>query len=168
MTPPNRYRYFATSWSARATTSGLRRGGIALISLNATTPELILLDIAMPGINGFEVCRRLKAKRETRGYSGDFPQRDTDTKDRVEGLRLGAVDFVSKPFEKEELLVRIQTHLELSRLRSGLERIVAERTTNLQSANRRLRLELIERIRESRRYGKVKSGFAVWPITLRL
>jgi PAS domain S-box-containing protein len=70
-----------------------------------------------------------------------------DLKDRVEGFALGAVDFIAKPFQKEELLARIQTHLELSRLRSGLEKAVAERTASLKAANRQLKLELVERRR---------------------
>ena len=122
-------------------------GELALASLGANKPELILLDIRMPGIDGFEVCRRIKAGTETRDIPLIFLSAVTDTGDRVEGLRLGAVDYVSKPFEKEELLVRIETHLELSRLRAGLERMVAERTARLKSANKRLRRVLVERLR---------------------
>jgi PAS domain S-box-containing protein len=122
-------------------------GELALASLAAAKPDLILLDIRMPLMDGFEVCRRIKAGKETRDIPVIFLSVLTDTGDCVEGLKLGAVDFVSKPFEKQELLVRIQNHLELSRLRNQLEQIVAERTADLKSANRRLKRELTERIR---------------------
>jgi PAS domain S-box-containing protein len=72
--------------------------------------------------------------------SGSF-----ETEGRVEGLRLGAVDFVTKPFQREELLARVRTHLDLGRLRARLETRVAERTTELMAANRQLQLELTER-----------------------
>jgi PAS domain S-box-containing protein len=98
-------------------------------------------------MNGFEVCRRLKARRESRDIPLMFISAITETEERVEGLRLGAVDFVSKPFRKEELLARIETHLELSRLRERLEQQVAERTAKLKAANEQLRAELAERIR---------------------
>ena len=125
-------------------------GELALASIEATQPELILLDIRMPGMDGFEVCRRLKERTETRQIPLIFLSAITDTKERVEGLRLGAVDFISKPFQQEELLARLRTHLELSRLRARLEEMVAERTAHLNAANEQLRLELAERLRAER------------------
>ena len=122
-------------------------GELALVSLGSTKPELILLDVRMPGMDGFEVCRRIKASSNTRDIPVIFLSAITDTRDRVDGLKLGAVDFVAKPFEKEELLVRIGNHLELSRLRTKLEQMVAERTANLKSANKRLRELVVERLR---------------------
>jgi PAS domain S-box-containing protein len=122
-------------------------GELALASIATTKPELILLDIGMPGMDGFEVCRRLKSSGETRDIPVIFLSALTESKERVAGLKLGAIDYITKPFEKEELLVRIQTHLELSRLRNGLEEIIAERTANLNSANKRLRMELADRLR---------------------
>jgi len=125
-------------------------GELALASIEATQPELILLDIRMPGMDGFEVCRRLKERTETRQIPLIFLSAITDTKERVEGLRLGAVDFISKPFQQEELLARLRTHLELSRLRAKLEEMVAERTAHLNAANEQLRVELAERLRAER------------------
>ena len=122
-------------------------GELAIASVAAATPELILLDICMPGMDGFEVCRQLKAAPETKDIPLMFLSGLTDTKECVEGLKLGAVDFVSKPFQKEELLARIETHLELSRLRNRLEHMVAERTANLKAVNEQLRTELAERRR---------------------
>ena len=120
-------------------------GELALASVAAAKPELILLDIRMSGMDGFEVCRRLKASPDTYNIPLMFISALTDTAERVEGLKLGAVDFVSKPFQKEELLARIGTHLELSRLRNRLEQIVVERTADLSAANERLKQELVER-----------------------
>jgi len=122
-------------------------GKLALASVESTKPDLILLDIRMPGMDGFEVCRRLKERMDTREIPLVFISSLTDVSDRVQGLELGAVDFISKPFQKEELLARIRTHLELSRLRSRLEQRVRERTAQLIAANEQLRLELAERRR---------------------
>lgn len=95
-------------------------GELALASVAAKPPELVLLDIQMPGVDGFEVFRRLKAREESRDIPVIFISASTDVKQRVAGLRLGAVDYVSKPFVREELLARVATHLELFRLRTRL------------------------------------------------
>ena len=119
-------------------------GELALASIAARRPDLIFLDIFMPGVNGFEVCRRLKSREETRRIPIIFISVSTETTQQVEGLRLGAVDFVVKPFRREVLLARLRTHLELSRLRSRLEQQVEERTDELRQANERLQIELAE------------------------
>ncbi len=119
-------------------------GELALASIAARRPDLIFLDIFMPGVNGFEVCRRLKSREETRRIPIIFISVSTETTQQVEGLRLGAVDFVIKPFRREVLLARLRTHLELSRLRSRLEQQVEERTDELRQANERLQIELAE------------------------
>jgi PAS domain S-box-containing protein len=116
-------------------------GQLALASAAAWRPQLILLDIRMPGIDGFEVCRRLKACEETRDIPLMFISAANDVEERVEGLALGAVDFVPKPFQREELLARVRTHLELGLLRAGLETQVSLRTMELGAT--------IERLRES-------------------
>jgi CheY-like chemotaxis protein len=95
-------------------------GELALASAAAHPPELILLDIRMPGMDGFEVLRRLKAADATRDIPVIILSAITETAERVEGLTLGAVDFVSKPFRKEELLSRIATQLELFQSRRRL------------------------------------------------
>ncbi|MCC7264602.1 MAG: PAS domain S-box protein [Candidatus Latescibacteria bacterium] len=107
-------------------------GALALASVAAAPPALILLDIHMPGLHGFEVCRRLKASEESRRIPVMFLSASTEAKERVEGLRLGAADFISKPFQREELLARVQTHLELHWLNAKLEQQVEERTAALQ------------------------------------
>jgi putative two-component system response regulator len=85
-------------------------------------PELILLDIIMPGMDGFEVLRRLKAQDKTCDIPVIILSSITETAQRVEGLNLGAVDFISKPYQPNELLARVRTHMELFRLRVRLER----------------------------------------------
>ena len=122
-------------------------GEVALASIAARRPELILLDIRMPGIDGFEVCRRLRQDEETRDIPIVFLSAAGEAEERVEGLRLGAVDFISKPFSRDELLARVQMHLELAILRTNLERQVADRTAELRAANRRLEEELSVRRR---------------------
>ena len=121
-------------------------GQLALESAMAQAPHLILLDICMPGIDGFEVCRRLKANEKTRDVPVIFISAARDVDERIEGLRLGAVDFVNKLFQPEELLARVRTHLELGRLRADLENQVEQRTAELRSANARLQSELAERL----------------------
>jgi len=121
-------------------------GKLALESAMAQPPHLILLDICMPGIDGFEVCRRLKANEKTRDVPLIFISAARDVDERIEGLRLGAVDFVNKLFQPEELLARVRTHLELSRLRADLEKQVEQRTAELRAANARLQSELAERL----------------------
>jgi light-regulated signal transduction histidine kinase (bacteriophytochrome) len=96
-------------------------GELALASVAARLPELILLDIRMPGIDGFEVLRRLRATPESSKVPVIFLSAVAELEARVEGLKLGAVDFVSKPFQREELLARVKTHVELFRLRQLLE-----------------------------------------------
>ncbi len=119
-------------------------GELALASVSAKPPELILLDIRMPGQDGFEICHRLKARPETRDIPLMFISSAHEVEERVEGLRLGAVDFVSKPFRSEELLARVRTHLEVGRLRTRLATLVAERTAELLTANQQLRRDLGE------------------------
>jgi len=97
-------------------------GELALASIEAMPPELILLDIIMPGRDGFEVLRRLKAREETRDIPVIILSAITETAQRVEGLNLGAVDFVSKPYQADELLARVRIQMELFRLRVRLER----------------------------------------------
>jgi sigma-B regulation protein RsbU (phosphoserine phosphatase) len=84
-------------------------------------PDLILLDIMMPGIDGFEVCRRLKSDAATEDIPVIFLSALGDTEDKVRGLQLGAVDYVSKPFQPEEVKARVNTHLTIHRLRREVQ-----------------------------------------------
>lgn len=108
-------------------------GELALHYAINNRPELVLLDIGMPEMDGFEVCRRLKAHPNTREVPVIFVSAIINTEEKVQGFNLGAVDFVSKPFQREELLARVRTHLEVDRLRNHLEEQVEERTRELRA-----------------------------------
>jgi PAS domain S-box-containing protein len=114
-------------------------GTLALASIAVEYPDLVLLDVRMPGKDGFEVCRQLKASEETKRIPVIFISASTNQEEQVEGLWLGAVDFVTKPVRREELLARVRTHLELGRLREHLEAQVAERTAELRESEERFR-----------------------------
>jgi len=122
-------------------------GELALAAVTAEAPELILLDIRMRGMDGFEVCRRFKASDQHREIPLMFISAAIDVEERVEGLALGAVDFVSKPFQRGELLARVRAHLELGRLRTQLEKQVAQQTAELRGTVKQLELEVAERHR---------------------
>src|SRR6187397_2227292 len=98
-----------------------RNGESAVDVARRVHPHLILLDIVMPGIDGYETCRRLKEDPDTRDAAVIFLSSLDETKDKVRGLEAGAVDFVSKPFQKDEVVARVNTHLTLQRLRRQLE-----------------------------------------------
>ena len=83
-------------------------------------PDLILLDVMMPGLDGFQTCRRLKSIECTRDIPVIFMTALTDTSDKVKAFEVGAVDYVSKPFQVEELLARIRTHLTLRAMQEQL------------------------------------------------
>jgi len=106
-------------------------GDLALGSAASDPPDLVLLDIRMTGIDGFEVCRRLKAQEKTRHIPVIFVSAMSATDEKVRGFELGAVDFVTKPYQRDELLARVRTHLELMTLRHHLEDLVEARTREL-------------------------------------
>ena len=97
-------------------------------------PDLILLDVMMPGIDGFETCRCLKEQPDTRDIPVIFMSALSDTVDKVKGLRLGAVDYVTKPFQHEEVLARVHTHLTVQRLKRELAEREARLTAIVTSA----------------------------------
>jgi signal transduction histidine kinase len=90
-----------------------KSGESALEKVKEALPDLILLDVMMPGIDGFETCRRLKASLKTKDIPVIFMTVLSEVVDKVKGLKLGAVDYITKPIEQEEVLARINVHLEL-------------------------------------------------------
>jgi signal transduction histidine kinase len=106
-------------------------GQEALSKAAFSPPELILLDVQMPGMDGFEVCQRLKADAVTANIPIIFMTALSDAASKVKGLSLGAVDYITKPFEQEEAIVRIRIHLQLRHLTQTLEQQVQERTQQL-------------------------------------
>lgn len=121
-------------------------GELALHAASQNPPELVLLDIRMPGMDGYEVCRRLKAQPSTRDVPVIFVSAATESDEKVQGFSVGAIDYVTKPYQRNELLARVHTHLELNRLRNHLEDLVDERTTELKESERKLRTSLIDSI----------------------
>ncbi|BAU14531.1 response regulator receiver sensor signal transduction histidine kinase [Leptolyngbya sp. NIES-3755] len=104
-----------------------KSGEIALEQLTLNQPDLILLDVMMPGIDGFETCRRLKASEETKEIPIVFMTALTDSVDKVKGLKLGAVDYITKPIEIQEVLARIHIHITLRKTQRELTAEVTER-----------------------------------------
>lgn len=98
-------------------------GRQALETSAKISPDLILLDVQMPDMTGFEVCNRLKHSPKTKDIPVIFITAKTETDDIVKGFELGAVDYVTKPFIGIELLARVKTHLELKRHRDTLEEL---------------------------------------------
>jgi PleD family two-component response regulator len=95
-------------------------GQIALMSVHASPPDLILLDINMPQMNGYEVCEHLKADDQTREIPVIFISALDDVFDKVTAFQVGGVDYITKPFHREEVLARVQTHLNIRALQNAL------------------------------------------------
>ena len=106
-------------------------GPMALTATLAAPPDLVLLDINMPGMNGYEVCERLKANEQTRDIPVLFISAMDELQDKVKAFSVGGLDYITKPFQFEEVLARVETHLDLRRLQK-----------QLQEANRRFEQEL--------------------------
>lgn len=98
-----------------------KSGKMALERVKYALPDLILLDVMMPEIDGFETCRRLQANPETTQIPVIFMTALSDTANKVEGFQLGAVDYITKPFQQEEVLARVKLHLKLHVLAEKLE-----------------------------------------------
>ncbi len=96
-------------------------GKTALKRVNHIKPDLILLDIMMPDMDGFEVCRRLKQNEAIQGTPIIFLTARTDTIDKIKGLEISAVDYITKPFQTEEVVARVNKHLTINNLRQRLE-----------------------------------------------
>jgi len=99
----------------------VNNGALAIRAAENNPPDLILLDINMPGMSGFQVCEKLKANIRLMEIPVIFLSGLNATRDKVKGLQLGAVDFITKPFQVEEVLARVETHLNLRSLRNRLE-----------------------------------------------
>jgi PAS domain S-box-containing protein len=132
----------AHGYQARPASSGQ----LALRSVAAEAPDLILLDVRMPDMDGYEVCRRLKADEKSRSIPVIFISALDDTSDKVRGFEAGGVDYITKPFQPVEVLARIESHLSLRRLQEQLE-----------AQNVRLQKEIAERERAEEELRKHKA-----------
>lgn len=132
-------------------TSGER----ALKQLERRSPDLILLDVMMPGIDGFATCQRLKANPKTCDIPVIFMTALSDADSKIKGFEVGAVDYITKPFQEREVLARVKTHLQLSFLTQNLEQQVSEKNAQLQASQ----LQLIQREKMSA-LGNLVAGIA--------
>lgn len=96
-------------------------GPLALTAARSAPPDMILLDINMPEMNGYEVCERLKADESTREIPIIFISALDETQDKVRAFTVGGVDYITKPFQLEEVLARVETHLALRQLQKQLQ-----------------------------------------------
>lgn len=119
-----------------------RNGNLALMSARVAPPDLILLDIKMPDLNGFEVCEQLKADPRTRDIPVIFISALGQTEDKVKAFTFGGVDYITKPFQVEEVLARVKTHLAMYSLQQQL----STANLQLQESNDQLKTEIEKRV----------------------
>lgn len=96
-------------------------GETAMKAINLRQPDIILLDIRMPGMNGYDVCKKLKSDEKTRGIPVIFFSALDAIEDKIRAFSFGCVDYITKPFQAEEVLARVKTHLTLRCLQKSLE-----------------------------------------------
>src|SRR3954469_23589781 len=113
-------------------------GKLALLAARCDPPDLILLDINMPEMNGYEVCEQLKADDKLKGIPVIFISALNENLDKVKAFAIGGVDYLPKPFQMEELHARVETHLKLRRLQIQLE----EANARLAKVNDRMSCDL--------------------------
>ncbi len=132
-------------------------GNLALASAFESPPDLILLDIMMPGMDGYEVCRRLKAAEHTRDIPVLFLSALNDAGDKVKAFTSGGVDYIAKPFQEEEVLARVSTHLALRNAKKQLR----VQNMQLQESNQELNREITERVQAEEELKKHRNHLEV-------
>lgn len=130
-------------------------GSLALEAIRERLPDLILLDIMMPEMDGYDVCRQLKESERTRDIPVIFLSGSHEVLDKITAFSIGGVDYITKPFEATEVLARVQTHLMLRQLQHDLQKAnetleekVKDRTAELATANMNLQSEIERRKRQ--------------------
>jgi PleD family two-component response regulator len=117
-------------------------GMLALKAAQKAAPDLILLDVQMPGQDGYEVCRQLQADPQTRAIPVIFISALDDVLDKVEAFQVGGVDYITKPFQNEEVLARVENQLALHQQREEIAALLARNQQLLALANQELRPRL--------------------------
>ncbi len=133
------------------------RGRIALEIVEADPPDLVLLDVMMPDLDGYEVCRRLKADPKTAAIPVVFVTTLSQVGSEALGIELGAIDYITKPYVASLVRARVRTHVALYRQQRSLETLVRERTRELQET----RLEIIRRLGRAAEYRDNETGMHV-------
>lgn len=129
-----------------------RNGRVALAAMAHKLPDLILLDIRMPGMDGFEVCRRLKHDPDTREIPIIFISALDGPDQKTLAFETGAVDYITKPFQALEVIARVKLHLTLHRMKQELEEMVHSRTVKLEESSTALKFLLDHRRDEQSRF----------------
>jgi putative two-component system response regulator len=143
----------AEQYRVKAATSG----EAALMVARKTLPDIILLDIMMPGMDGYEVCQKLKQIPETRDIPVIFVTARNQARDEARGFETGAVDYINKPVNPDVTLARVKTHIALSDQKKGLEIQVKEQTREI----RETRLEIIRKLGRAAEYKDNDTGLHV-------
>lgn len=149
-----------------------KNGAIALMGARNDRPHLILLDINMPDLSGYQVCEQLKADPSTQSIPVIFLSAQDDISDKVKAFSVGGSDFIGKPFQIAEVLVRVENQLalqaanaEILTLNEVLEQRVRQRTSEIESANRILKQEICQRqqLEEKLRYDALHDSLTGLP-----
>ncbi|NOX35747.1 MAG: response regulator transcription factor [Deltaproteobacteria bacterium] len=127
-------------------------GRMALDAIKQQLPDLIILDIRMPGMDGLEVCRQLKDDANTRTVPVIFISGLRESDDKVKAFEVGALDYITKPFQEAEVLARVKLHLALSKMKQNLEELVQRRTIKLEESNTALKVLLEHRQSEREKF----------------
>jgi len=133
----------------------VKNGVTALKVANSVIPDLILLDIKMPGMNGYEVCQKLKANPQTQAIPVIFLSALDEVLDKVEAFKVGGADYITKPFQVEEVLVRVKNQLKITSAKLEVERLnvaleqemtkVSQYACQLETINQKLQQEVCQR-----------------------
>ncbi len=134
-------------------------GEAALKILSKTRPDLILLDIMMSGMDGYELCRILKSREDTADIPVIFVSAMSEVKDERQGFEVGAVDYITKPVNAELVRARVKTHLMLADQNRTFKLMVEERTYELEQTQR----AAIKMLAEAGHYNDSDTGVHIWP-----
>ncbi|QTA79271.1 Two component system response regulator, GGDEF domain-containing [Desulfonema limicola] len=143
----------------------VKDGAKAIKFISSRKPDLILLDIMMPELDGFEVCQKLKQSKTSKDIPIIFISALSETEDKVKGFEAGGVDYITKPFQQQEVLARVKTHLDLrnayKKLKQAYKDIeIAAKTDSMTKLSNRL--DIIEKIKyEQRKYQRSGNPFSL-------
>ncbi|MBF0549699.1 MAG: two-component system response regulator [Deltaproteobacteria bacterium] len=149
-----------SEYSISVATSGPR----ALDYIGNTLPDLILLDVMMPGMNGYEVCAKLKQEARTRDIPIIFITAMSEVENKALGFELGAVDYITKPFEIVEVKARVKTHISLKQMTLALQnqnQILEEKVRERTQELRDTQLEIVYRLGRAAEYRDNETGFHI-------